>query len=818
MGQSDKRQEDFWFTLLRREEERALWHPELELIFVLKGTGRVCLMQNGPVYRINEGDIFAVNSFQILELELDGDAYALSLSISLHYLTSISPELLSHKVNCRSFLYPKDRQGLYDVLRRNLARAFQAQYKYEMRQSLSLKNRIAALLENLVQYFREEEEPQPEGGSWERLKPAIDYIQNNYRDPITLEDLSEHTFLSRTYISHSFRRYLGVSFMEYLARVRICHAVRMMYGRETLTEIAYNSGFPNVNAMIKAFKQYRGMTPGEYRKQAAQPQTALQPAAEEPDEMNHVFSSLMNYALEDPEVKQPKETVRELMIDLEGRKPRITQHWKRIMNAGYARELLDGARQQEIILLQKQIGFEYIRVKGILDDDMCLLRTDMNGNRVKNFTYVDEAIDFIVSAGAKPMVELSSMPRLLARSVSISSMRAGVFSYPESLEAWRDLIQSLLEHLAERHGRERVRQWLFAPWLIPDYVDFGVCTAGEYEEIYAVTYETIKSVCGNFLVCGPGTTDCRKYLPQFLAMCRRRDCMPDIITFRSFAAVNPEEEEDGLNLIAGNESFPMAVSRDEDILFHLSREVHRILDQAGAGELPLVLEEWSSTIWQRDLCNDTCYKSAYLFKNVLENNDQFSGMGYFSLNDRLDEIPPVPQMFCGGFGLFTKNSVKKSAYRAMELLAQMGDRLLEKGSGYFISQRNEEIQIFLYNYCHYDLLYRYRHTVNMTQTNRYHVFQPKEAEAFFIQLSHPVPGKYRIKRYAITRQGGSSYDAWLRMGAPETLTREETAFLEAGSYPEYRTDCVEVQGEEPVLNIRASVKPLEVMLIKIQRE
>ena len=92
----------------------------------------------------------------------------------------------------------------------------------------------------------------------------------------------------------------------------------------------------------------------------------------------------------------------------------------------------------------------------------------------------------------------------------------------------------------------------------------------------------------------------------------------------------------------------------------------------------------------------------------------------------------------------------------MELLAQMGDRLVEKGNGYFISQRDEEIQIFLYNYCHYDLLYRYRHTVNMTQTNRYQVFQPKEAEAFFIQMSHLAPGKYRIKRYGITRQGGSS--------------------------------------------------------------
>ncbi len=143
--------------------------------FRTKRGGRVCLTHNGPAYRINEGDIFGVNSFQMLELELDGDAYALSLSISLHYLASISPELLSHKVNCRSFLYPKDRQEIYDVLRNNLARAFQAQYKYEMRQSLYLKNRIAALLENLVRHFLEEKEELPEGGGWERLKPANRY-------------------------------------------------------------------------------------------------------------------------------------------------------------------------------------------------------------------------------------------------------------------------------------------------------------------------------------------------------------------------------------------------------------------------------------------------------------------------------------------------------------------------------------------------------------------------------------------------------------------------------------------------------------------
>lgn len=53
MGQSDKKQEDFWFTLLRREDERALWHPELELLFGIKGgrAGVPCPERAGIPYQ-----------------------------------------------------------------------------------------------------------------------------------------------------------------------------------------------------------------------------------------------------------------------------------------------------------------------------------------------------------------------------------------------------------------------------------------------------------------------------------------------------------------------------------------------------------------------------------------------------------------------------------------------------------------------------------------------------------------------------------------------------------------------------------------------
>ena len=81
---------------------------------------------------------------------------------------------------------------------------------------------------------------------------------------------------------------------------------------------------------------------------------------------------------------------------------------------------------------------------------------------------------------------------------------------------------------------------------------------------------------------------------------------------------------------------------NENILAHSIEALRERLKEEGLGDRPLIVEEWSSTVWQRDLCNDTCYKSAYLFKNILKNNSRAGALGYFALNDRLEEIPPPP--------------------------------------------------------------------------------------------------------------------------------------------------------------------------------
>ncbi|MGN1001787.1 MAG: helix-turn-helix domain-containing protein [Oscillospiraceae bacterium] len=805
--------ESFWFSLLRSQSRRALWHPELEIIFLLQGTGRVYFSDLKTAYALREKDIFVVNSFEVQDFELDGESTALSFSVTPEFVGQVAPELLKYKVNCRSFLYVEEKQAAFDVLRQDLARAFQALNKRERSGTSYSKSSAAALLEDLNRFFLDDRQPAESGRVQETLKKVTHYIQDHYRERITLDELARHTFLSKTYLSRCFTRYLGISFTGYVELLRLSNASRLLAGQGSLAEIAEESGFPSANAMIRAFKRCRGVTPGAYRQALRRGEGPL-PGPELPEEGSGVFAALLRYAAAPSSAMPVTERVQEVTVDTAGKKEPLSAHWKRLLNVGYARSLTDERVRRELRRLQESVGFEFLRVKGVLDDDMCLLRLDMNGNPVMNFAYVDEGIDFILSVGAKPMLELSFMPSLLAKNPVARSMRGAILSGPKDLAAWQELIGRFMAHLTERYGRETVALWLFSPWLSPDFIDMGLCTREEYADIYAASCHAIRAAVPRALIAGPGSVAFPACWSWYLEMCRSRDCMPDVLSFRSYAAVG-EREEDGMKLIGNNESFSFAVSEDEDFLAHTAARIRDLVGRDGMDDRPLILEEWSNNIWQRDLCNDTCYKSAYLFKNILENNQSLSAMGYFSLNDRLDEVPPSAETFHGGFGLFTQDDIPKSACLALELLAQMGDRLLRQGDGYLVSQRGQELQIFLYNYSHYDLLYRYRHVVNMSRTNREQVFVRREPRAYYIRLANLPEGSYQVCRYGITRAGGSSYDSWVRMGAPSPLSHEERELLRRLACPEYHRERMQTSGGE--LHIRASLAPQDVWLIRIKK-
>ncbi len=98
------------------------------------------------------------------------------------------------------------------------------------------------------------------------LRKAMDYIQNNYHNSITLQELADEVYVSTYYLSRMFTKELGKNFVDYLNEVRMEEAGKLLKSTEDKTyEISEKVGISDAHYFSKLFKKYMGMTPTDYR-------------------------------------------------------------------------------------------------------------------------------------------------------------------------------------------------------------------------------------------------------------------------------------------------------------------------------------------------------------------------------------------------------------------------------------------------------------------------------------------------------------------------------------------------------------------------
>ena len=96
---------------------------------------------------------------------------------------------------------------------------------------------------------------------------ATKYIYNNFRRPLTLEEVAAIASLSPTYFSKKFKQVTGMGFKEYLNYVRLKHAqTALLTTNNTITDIALEYGFNDSNYFKDLFKKVFGKSPREFRK------------------------------------------------------------------------------------------------------------------------------------------------------------------------------------------------------------------------------------------------------------------------------------------------------------------------------------------------------------------------------------------------------------------------------------------------------------------------------------------------------------------------------------------------------------------------
>ena len=103
-------------------------------------------------------------------------------------------------------------------------------------------------------------------GVFRRVK---EFIWSNYNQDISLKKTAEAVGINPFYLSHLFRKEMGVPFLEYLTSVRISVAKKLLHQTGmSIMEVCLESGYQDPSHFAKIFKKKEGIRPTEYRKKA----------------------------------------------------------------------------------------------------------------------------------------------------------------------------------------------------------------------------------------------------------------------------------------------------------------------------------------------------------------------------------------------------------------------------------------------------------------------------------------------------------------------------------------------------------------------
>jgi xylan 1,4-beta-xylosidase len=299
------------------------------------------------------------------------------------------------------------------------------------------------------------------------------------------------------------------------------------------------------------------------------------------------------------------------------------------VGSGHAPLALRADWQAQLQQCHAELGFRHVRFHALLSDEMGTLVCKRN-KLLYSFFNVDQVMDFLLSIGMRPFVELSFMPETLASgSTKVFSYQANV-TPPKNYRQWEELIHKLASHWVERYGREEVREWFFEVWNEPNLKAFWTGTQKEYFKLYKITAETLKRVDPLLRVGGPATAK-NAWIPEFLDFCENREVPVDFVSTHHY----PTDAfgKAGADTLSQLQHASPHVMRDD------ARKV-----RAQAKSLPVYYTEWNISSNPRDALHDEPFAAAYAAKIVLEARGNVQGYSYWTFSDIFNEnyFPSVP--------------------------------------------------------------------------------------------------------------------------------------------------------------------------------
>ncbi len=237
--------------------EREYGYPNHQIFICLEGSGKIVTAQKRIIVRV--GDMLYIpaslphellptdSKWQLIGIDLDGDSIVKLLEMMK--LTKLRSEKLSdHETPARKMLaiMQSVRDGSSSEMSDSSALAYDL--------LMQLHKQINIVGENT------------DGQKFAQLEPVVNYICDNYRVEMTLDELAGIIGLSPQYLCRLFKDCYQMRPFEFLAKKRIQQAKLMLAeDNYTVNEIAQMVGYNDCSYFCSVFKKHEGISPAEFR-------------------------------------------------------------------------------------------------------------------------------------------------------------------------------------------------------------------------------------------------------------------------------------------------------------------------------------------------------------------------------------------------------------------------------------------------------------------------------------------------------------------------------------------------------------------------
>ncbi|MEA1848677.1 MULTISPECIES: AraC family transcriptional regulator [Chryseobacterium] len=248
------------------------YHPEVELIFVCKGSGKRQIGSN--ISYFSDGDLVLIGSNLPhcgLTNENTNNDYEMVIQFKPDFLGENIWE--TPEMQRISALLEKSKAGI--VFNENIKKTVGKKIA-DMHEMSSL-NKLLNFLEILDELATTQDYRILNAGKYylqtqvednERINHIFNYVKDHFKEQITLEEIADLANMKVPSFCRYFKKITNKTFTQFVNEYRITHSLKLLAEQPlSITEVCFESGFNNFSYFNKTFKEYIKKSPSQYRKE-----------------------------------------------------------------------------------------------------------------------------------------------------------------------------------------------------------------------------------------------------------------------------------------------------------------------------------------------------------------------------------------------------------------------------------------------------------------------------------------------------------------------------------------------------------------------